>query len=112
MQRLMLAIGIVLIATSCTGMPEKSFVYKLDGMGQVSCNRGEEKSALQQTVEGVAPILRLLTLLALFEALPGGDEGKKSDEILSSNGDGVTDKMKYEKLESVYNDCRRMNGLE
>ena len=113
----LLLLGVILLTAGCAGSPEKGFVYTLDGVGQIACNRGAEKSELQLTVEGLeaaATIVSAVYSLGLArgaapikEQSSADDQHKMMQEKL--NKLVKRDKRdKLDKLDAAFNYCKTL----
>ena len=123
---------LALIMTGCAGTPEKSFVYKLDDVGQVSCNRGAEKSAFEQTTDALKSIKEMLPLVGLLNkstapesgsglASQSIDENDESKKELMKALTGLVEQLKIQvetqtkktdMLNEAFDVCKTMNGLK
>lgn len=102
----------ILIITGCTGSPEKSFVYQFDGVGQVSCNRGAEESALQQAANVISTLGK--GGADLFTALSRGMEERSTIDPKTLNAliASMQVETKMKTLETAFEVCKKMNEMK
>ena len=93
------------LLTACAGSPEKSFVYKIDGVGQVSCNRGAEESGVQQVTSLIGKIAELAKHTSILRGNIKGEEQTDINTLISKVGHMIT------KLDNAFDDCKKMNDL-